>query len=64
MLFKKVLSILCKPKYYHPDYGFYTIKSTWMRKDYDKKDALILTDDGLWYKLPYEWLICNSIITK
>ena len=40
MLFNKILkSIFHKPRYYHEDYGFYIIDSTWMRKDYNKKDA-------------------------
>lgn len=61
---KKLLETIRKPKYYHEEFGTYTIVKTWMRIDYNKKDALIFTDNGLWYKLPYEWLICNSIAVK
>jgi hypothetical protein len=63
-MFKKILKAIRKPKYYHEQYGIYTILKIWMRTDYNQKDALILTDNGFWHKVPYEWLICNSIAVK
>lgn len=64
MLLKKILKVISKPKYYHTEFGFYTILKVWMRTDYNKKDALILTDEGFYHTVPYEWLICASIIDR
>lgn len=57
-----MLKAFRKQKYYHENFGTYKILKIWVRTDYNKKDALILTDDGFWHKVPYEWLICDSIV--
>ena len=64
MLFKRILkyieSMLCHP-YYNKEYGWYNIISVKFRTDYLKADALIVSDNGIWYRVPYVWLMNNSI---
>lgn len=50
-----------RPKYYNEEYSWYSIVNIKFRTDYFKADALIVTDTGMWYKVPYVWLMDNSI---
>lgn len=65
MFLKRVLkymkSIFCHPKYYHEEYGWYNIVNVKFRNDYLKAEALIVNDDGIWYKVPYVWLMDGSL---
>lgn len=65
MLLKRVLkymkSIFYRPKYYHEEYGWYNIVNVKFRNDYLKAEALIVNDDGIWYKVPYIWLMDSSL---
>jgi len=56
-----IKQMFCRPKYYNEKYGLYNIVGIKYRIDYLKADALIVTDDGIWYKVPYIWLIKNSM---
>ena len=49
------------PVYYNKEYGWYKIVGIKLRTDYWIKDALIVNGNGIWYKVPYIWLINNSV---
>ena len=60
-ILRYIKSIFCRPKYYSEEYGWYNVVNVKFRTDYFKADALIVTDNGMWYNVPYVWLMDNSI---
>lgn len=65
MLLKRILkyigTIFYHPKYYNDEYGWYSIVDIKFRIDYWKTDALIVTENNIWYRVSYDWLMDNSV---